>query len=95
MKGDPWNPSKVATGFILYLAHLCVSKEIGRQNLTPAAGATVAHEPTGFCLSWYSPEAPGKHCVRQSPVDEKTYVEVLVSRGKVPALCWSRQMIDR
>lgn len=38
-----------------------------------------------------SPEAPAKHCFRQSPKSKSVFVEVQVFRGKVPAHCWNKK----
>lgn len=40
--------------------------------------------------SCHGPGAPGEHCLGQSPTDDRAFVEVQVSRGKVPALHWSK-----
>ena len=34
--------------------------------------------------------APGKHCLRQTPMDERSFVEVQISRGGVSANSWNK-----
>lgn len=37
------------------------------------------------------PGAPGEHCLRQLPTDERAFVEVQVSSTKVLTQCWSKK----
>lgn len=43
----------------------------GMQTFIPAVDPTVAHEPTLVPLG-YDPGAPGKNCLRQSPMDDRS-----------------------
>ena len=61
----------------------------GHIDLVPGMAPGVACEPVPASLG-HSPGAPGKHCLRQSPTDVRTSVEVQVSRGKVPTHHWKK-----
>lgn len=47
---------------------------IGIQTLVPALDPVVAHEPTLVSLG-HGPEALGKNCLRQSPMDDRSLAE--------------------
>ena len=57
-------------------------------DLALAGDPAMAHESAPASLSCV-PGAPGKHCLRQSPTEEKAFVEVQVSRKEVPAHQWN------
>ena len=71
-------------------SHPPMYQVVSRQTSVPAMETAEACElapaPLGHSLG-----APGKHCLRQSPMDVRAFAEVQVSRGEVPAPYWSKK----
>ena len=47
--------------------------------------------PLAVCLQSSN---PGEHCLRQSSVDKKAFVEVQEPNREVPAHCWNKEIRD-
>ena len=60
------------------------------QTSVPAEDPAVACELTPAPLS-HGAGAPGKHCLRQSSMDKRAFVEVQVCREEVPPHCGSKK----
>lgn len=59
-----------------------------RQTYVPAVDPAVAHESAPATLTW-SPGIPGNSCHKQSPTEERTFVQV--PNREVPAYHWSKK----
>ena len=66
--------------------HLCIEEEEYKGQLWTCSDLWAGFSPLG-----YSPAVPRKYYLRQSPTDEKAFVEVQVSRREVPAHQWSKK----
>lgn len=66
-----------------------VHQEIGIPTSVSDADPAVAHEMTSTPLG-YNLGLLGEHCLRQSPMDERTFVEAHVSSEEVPLHHWSK-----
>lgn len=64
---------------------------IGKQTSVPAVGPAVVHKLSPVHLG-HGPGAPDEHCLRQSPMDERAFVEVQVSSRETPAHHWSKKI---
>ena len=64
---------------------------IGIQNSVLAVDSAVASELAPVPLN-HGLGAPIGHCLRQSPIDERTFVEIQVSSTEIPACHWSKKI---
>ena len=71
--------------------HPHVHHVIGMQISVLAVELVVAYEPILAPLD-HSPRTPGKHCHRQSPIDETAPVEVQASRREISAHHWNKKI---
>lgn len=63
---------------------------IGKQTSVSAVGPAVVHKLSPVHLG-HGPGAPDEHCLRQSPMDERAFVEVQASSREVIAHWWKKK----
>lgn len=60
------------------------------QTSAPAVDPSVAHDLSPVHLG-HGPGAPEKHCLKQSPMEERVFVEDQICNREVPAHRWSKK----